>query len=164
MRISRPKKIIIAVTAIAALSGGSALAYWTSNGGSTSAGTATAGSSSGVTVAQITLPTDVSPGVAAQFISFSVKNDSTTSNAYVNRVVATFRSVDAITGAAGACSTADFDLVNPSADNVTTDILPGATKTVSAADGGISIQFHNLPTTAQDGCKNAVVHLTLTAS
>jgi hypothetical protein len=160
MRTTRKKTIVIGIVA-ASLMGGSALAYWTTSGGSDSTGTATAGSASGITVEQTSFPSNLRPGSPAQDIAFKLTNPSASQSTYVTEVVASLGAVDQTTAGAllGTCDSTDFTLVSAT-KTINHDFAHGET---ASYPSGLSIEFNN-KLTNQDACQGATVHLTLTAS
>jgi hypothetical protein len=147
-----------AAAVIVASGAGVAFAYWTSTG--TGSGTATTDSShSTTTVNQISVPTDMAPGVAPGAVTFSVTNNSGTQSAYVSNVVISIESVSAAAVNGYTCSALDYDLTQPTWAPV--ELEHGAT---SATNNTATLGFHNLAAQNQDSCQGAVVHLHYAAS
>ncbi|TAL41021.1 MAG: hypothetical protein EPN91_11725 [Salinibacterium sp.] len=146
------KRLAIAVTAALLLAGGgTAVAYWTAGG--SGSGTASAGSNSPITAVQTSTLTGVAPGVAAQTLSGNFTNGNA-SSVYVASVTA---SISSITGADGSCDATDFTLSN-AVMTVAASIPAG---TAQGSWTGATLAFNNKATN-QDGCKNAVVHISYT--
>ena len=152
-KISKTKKFIIggaAVTAVA-VGAGVAYAYWTTTG--TGSGTAsTSAGASNLTITQTSDSSGLAPGVAAQTITGTVKNNASNS-AYVTSVTVSIASVTKAAGATGTCDATDYTLTGATMP-VTTDVAPGA----SAPFTGATLAFNNKATN-QDGCKGATVNL-----
>jgi hypothetical protein len=140
---------VVGVLAIAAIS----YAYWTAGGSGD--GTATAGSTEGITVHQTSVLDAMYPGDSAQTLSgdFTNTNDSP---AYVATVTASIDSVEKAAGApAGTCDASDFTLTD---EVMTVDAqVPSGTHTGSWS--GATIQFNNKTDANQDACKGATVNL-----
>jgi hypothetical protein len=128
---------------------GVAVAYWSSTG--SGSGTASTGSAdNALSIVQTAAPTGMAPGIAATTISGTITNNSATQNAYVDSVTVSIASVDSI----GTCDASDYTLSFP-VMSVTTDLAPGASTSFS----GATLGFNDKPTTNQDGCQGATVHL-----
>lgn len=154
-KFSRRAKIVVAGSvALATIGGGVAFAYWSSTG----SGTGTAGTSTGASslvITQTSAPTDLAPGVAAEPVTGTIKNNAANS-AHVNTVTV---AIGSISNAQGTCGASDYTLTNAQV-TVNTDIAPGATVNFS----GTTLGFNDDPNTNQDGCKGATVNLTYTAN
>jgi hypothetical protein len=140
---------VVSVLAIAV----SAFAYWTTGGSGD--GTATAGSTTGITVNQTSTLTAMYPGDPAQTLSGDFTNTNS-SPVYVGTVTASILSVDKAAHApAGTCDATDFTLSNAA---MTVDAqVPSGTNTGSFS--GATIKFNNKPDTNQDACQGATVNL-----
>ena len=160
MRITRKKTIVAGIIA-ASLTGGSALAYWTTTGGSDSTGTAATGTASGITVEQTSFPSNLRPGSPAQNIAFKLTNPSSSQSTYVTKVVASLGLVDQSPAGQllGTCDSTDFNLVSDT-KTINQDFAPLA---FNSYPTGLSIEFKNKASN-QDACQGATIHLTLTAS
>ncbi len=161
MRISRPKKIVIAVTAIAALGGGSALAYWTQGG--TGTGNATAGTTTGVTVHQ-DLATDSSvgalyPGQGPVPLSgtFTSPNSGPVTVASVTATV-TVLGVDPFTPSVArpSCTASNFQIAGTSGPYIVT-----ASPVVTWS--GLTVELLNTALN-QDNCKGRAITINYTAN
>ena len=156
MKISLKKKMAAAAAA-ATIAGGAgiALAYWTTTGSGT--GSATAGTDSAVTVAQVGATEGLYPG-GSQPVNFKITNGAA-HNQYVASVAVSISDVSGpgITPTT-PCTAADFTLVQP--DLINQDLVPGDT---TFSPSGASIAMVN-SSTNQDGCKNATVSLAFLAS
>jgi hypothetical protein len=140
---------VVGVLAVAAIS----YAYWTAGGSGD--GTATAGSTAGITVNQTSVLDAMYPGDSAQTLSgdFTSTNDGP---AYVGTVTASIQSVvKADDAPAGTCAAGDFTL-----DHAVMTVnaqVPSGENTGSWS--GATIQFNNKADTNQDACKGATVNL-----
>ena len=140
---------VVGVLVVAAIS----YAYWTAGGSGD--GTATAGSTAGITVNQTSTLTAMYPGDSAQTLSgdFTNTNDGPV---YVGTVTASIASVDKAADApAGTCDATDFTLE----DAVMTvgHEVPSGTNVDSWS--GATIHFNDKTDTNQDACKGATVNL-----
>ncbi len=140
---------VVGVLAVAAIS----YAYWTAGGSGD--GTATAGSTAGITVNQTPVLDAMYPGDSAQTLSgdFTNTNDGP---AYVGTVTASIDSVvKADDAPAGTCAAGDFTL-----DHAVMTVnaqVPSGENTGSWSDS--TIQFNNKADINQDSCKGATVNL-----
>jgi hypothetical protein len=164
------KKKLAALAAVVAVGGGTAAyAYWTTTG--TGSGTASAGTSSAVTVAGTSAST-LYPGTTST-VSFTAGNPGTAnqsiSSIHLVSVQAYPTSADRTAGtnvitACGGVAGAGHDFampdvtVNPATDG---NIAAGATAQTLTATG--TLTMNNLSTN-QDTCKSAFLALTLTSS
>lgn len=146
---------ILAITAVLALGGGAAFAYWTSTG--TGSGTATTGTSVNFTVtSSAATGGPLTPGGPTASVAFKVTNPGTgTQN--LSDVTVTVANADGSdwTAVAG-CSDLDYTIGTPAITYG--DIVAGG-----LANGTVTISMNNLASN-QDGCKNAVVPLYFVAS
>ena len=150
-RYTKRTLAIAAVTAVFLSSAGMAYAYWTTDGGGTS--TATAGTSTPVTVNQVGTLTAMFPGDSPQTLSGDFDN---TSDGLVHVVSVTVSIASVYQGAAVAVG-CDAD------DYILTDEVMAAVQDVPAGNGvgawtGATIQFHNT-TANQDACQGATINL-----
>jgi hypothetical protein len=141
----------IAITAILVGGGGAAaIAYWSAGGAGS--GTATTGTSTGLTAVQTSTITGITPGSAAQTLSGNFTNTNSAPS-YVTSVTASISAVTKAVGApAGSCSAADYTLTGAV-------MAVGATVPVGVAQGswtGATLAFNNTAA-LQDGCKGATV-------
>jgi hypothetical protein len=140
---------VVSVLAIAA----AAFGYWTAGGSGD--GTASAGSTTGITVNQTSTLTAMYPGDSAQTLSGDFSH-SNSGPVYVGTVTASIASVDKAVGApAGTCAASDFTLAN-AVMNVNAEVPTGAHK---GSWTGATIQFNDKTDTNQDACKGATVNL-----
>jgi hypothetical protein len=140
---------VVGVLAVAAIS----YAFWTTGGSGD--GTATAGSTQGITVNQTSVLDAMYPGDSAQPLSgdFTNTNDSP---AYVGTVTASIDSVQTAADApAGTCDASDFTLSNEEM-TVNAEVASGEHK---GSWSGATIQFNNKADANQDACKGATVNL-----
>lgn len=128
---------------------GGAYAYWTTTGSGT--GSATNASSNGTVVLHAAFANGLTPG-GSETVTYTADNAGT-SSLYVGTISATV-SIDA---GHSTCLASDFTI--PSTTSNTT-VAPGATG-VAAGTGTLS--FANTAAN-QDGCKGAIVTLTLASN
>jgi hypothetical protein len=150
-RVTKKTVAIVAGTLLVAAGAGVAYAYWTAGG--TGDGTATTGTSTDLTVNQVTVVTPMFPGDAPQTLSGTFNNTSS-GPIHVASVTVSIDSVTQGAVTAVGCSAADYTVsgaIMAAVQNVPT----GANKGTWT---GATIQFNNT-TSNQDACKNAVVHL-----
>ena len=157
MRNSKRIKIVAGGTAVL-MGTGIAFAYWTTSGSGDGTATTSAGEVNQLSFVQTETPADLYPGGPAQPIAGTVTNDGE-QDSYVTKVVVTIDSITQAAGAVGGC-TADDYLINDGEMLVGEDLASG----VSADFSGASIEFVNDELANQDGCKDATVNLTFTAS
>ena len=155
MRLTRKSKLILAGIATIAITGGSAIAYWTTGG--TGTGSATVGTSTAVAVTQVGVITALIPGAGSQPIDFKINNPRATAQ-YVTAVAISISVPAGGDALKPDCTTADFALVQPAAIN--SDLAFGDT---TFAPSGASLALKNTGFN-QDNCKNATVTITFTAS
>jgi hypothetical protein len=140
---------VVGVLAVAAIS----YAYWTAGGSGD--GTATAGSTAGITVNQTSVLTAMYPGDSAQTLSGDFTNTNS-GPVYVGTVTASIASVVQAAGApAGTCDATDFTL-SSAAMTVNAEVASGANK---GSWTGATIKFNDKTGTNQDACKGATVNL-----
>ncbi len=154
-RLTRTGYVIAGATATAVLvGGGAAFAYWTSSG--TGDGSATAGTTTSVTIDQVGTPiTGLYPDGPVQNIDVEITNP----DASDVEIGAITTAVDSITGAGpGGCTAGDFNVVSVYGGGT---IPGGQAVTVPAA---ATIKMINRPLVNQDGCKGVTVILSFTAS
>jgi hypothetical protein len=140
---------VIGVLVVAAIS----YAYWTAGGSGD--GTATAGSTTGITVNQTSTLDAMYPGDSAQTLSgdFTNTNDGPV---YVGTVTVSIASVDKASDApAGTCDASDFTLSDEEM-SVNAEVPSGTNK---GSWTGATIQFNDKAGTNQDACKGATVNL-----
>ena len=130
---------------------GVAYAYWTAGGSGT--GSATTGTSAGLTVNQTGTLTDMFPGDSAQTLSGDFDNTSS-GPVHVTSVTVRIASVTDGSVVATGCSAADYTLVGATM-TVVQDVPVG---TAVGTWGGATIQFHNT-TANQDACQGMTVNL-----
>lgn len=155
-RINR-KRALTAIAAFAVVAiAGSAFAYFTTSGEGT--GSAAVGTSQEVTVTQVGSVTNLQPGGTAQAVDFAIHNPLTTKQ-FVSKVTVSISSVEGenIT-AETPCTAADFKLTQPTAINK--DLASGETK---FSPSGATIAMIDSESN-QDGCKEATVNLSFSAS
>jgi hypothetical protein len=156
----RKKRIIITTAAMLAIGGGAAFAYWSAAGTSNTTATADAAAAN-YTVTSVVTGAALSPGSAAQTVTFTVKNESSGGQRLAN-VAVTVADVNGLAWAGTGCSAADFTVgpvlvaSNPFA---ATEIDAGATLT-----GTVTLQMNNRVGVDQNGCKGATVPLHVAAS
>jgi hypothetical protein len=158
MRIKTSRKFAVVAGTVAAvlIGGGVAAAYWTAGG--TGTGSATAGTSTALTVTQVGTSSNLYPGGPSSPVNFSIAN-SNAGPAYVGSVTVGIANVVKAGGApAGTCDATDFSLVQPTAINASVPTGP-----TSFSPSGATISMNNKASN-QDACKGATVNLTFTVS
>lgn len=152
------RSAVLALIAVLTLTAG-AIAYWTAGGSGTGSGSA-ASSQQALTVQQTTTLTPMYPGDSPQTLSGNFDNP----NPGPVRVGTVTASISSVTKAAGAptgtCDATDFTLANP-VMSVNAEIPSG---NAQGSWTGATIQFNDKPSTNQDACKGATVHLSYAAS
>ncbi|HUE28528.1 MAG TPA: hypothetical protein VMP89_17265 [Solirubrobacteraceae bacterium] len=142
---------------------GGAVAYFTTTSSGT--GTAQVGTSSALTISSASTASNLYPGGTARPIAFSIDNTSD-GHQYVGKVSATVTAVYDSTNTTeidengtNACATSNFTTGAASSD--VGDIAGGTTYN-SAASAEPTVSMTNNGN--QNGCENAVVHLSLSSS
>jgi hypothetical protein len=158
------KLVLLAVTAVMAISAVGAYAYWTATGsgdGTAATGTVTDGITVNQTNAAIT---GMYPG---ELVAHDLSGDFSNANAGNSYVTSVTASLDSVTGGAEdplkpACTVADFQL-NDAFTAVGQDITPGA---ANGSWSGPSVQLLNREDVVpgdgsgnQDNCKSATLHI-----
>ncbi len=107
MRKLMRKRILVPVAAIAALAiAGIAVAYFTASG--TGSGTATVGTSAGVTITGVSFDSTLYPGGSTN-VRYTITNSSSNTAVSVDKIVAdTSAGTNGITGLPVGCSASDF--------------------------------------------------------
>ncbi len=155
-RILHGKAVPIAAVVFALVAAG-AYAYWT-NGGSGD-GTATTGTNAAITVTQTTTPSGLYPGGSAASLAGQFDNGNS-GPVFVHEVDATIASVTGANITVGTpCDAGDYQL-NGFPRTVDASVPAGDAQ--GGWTGG-SIQMLNAVTN-QDGCKDAVVHVSYTSN
>lgn len=157
----RKKRIIVTTAAMLAIGGGAAFAYWSAAGTSNTTTTADAAATN-YTVTSSVAGAALSPGSAAQTVTFTVNNVSSGGQKLAS-VAVSVANVDgsawtAITG----CTAADFTVGAPMvglAAFAPTEIAAGANVT-----GTVTLQMNNRVGVDQNACKGATVPLHVTAN
>jgi hypothetical protein len=149
-----------ALTAIAALLvlavAGSAFAYFTTSG--EGHGSATAGTSQAVSITQVGSISNLQPGGEPQGVNFAIHNPLSTKQ-FVSKVAVSISNVEGPNiSVATPCTAADFKLTQPSAIN--NDLPAGETE---FSPSGATIAMIDSESN-QDGCKEATVNLSFSAS
>lgn len=156
----RKKRIIITTAAMLAIGGGAAFAYWSAAGTSNTTSTAAA-SAENFTVTSSVAGAALSPGSAAQTVTFTVTNESDGGQRLAN-VAVTVADTNGVPWSGAGCSAADFT-VGPTLLGgqpfAATEIAAGAT-----VSGTVTLQMKNLVGVDQNGCKGANVPLHVAAS
>jgi hypothetical protein len=145
---------IIAVTAAATVlvTGGVAFAYWTTSGTGT-AEAAVAGDAGTLIVEQSGTISGLYPGGPAQDVSVIVTNDTDADLSFSDVTVAVTGTDDP------GCTALDFAFDDTA---YTGEVVEANTSTLAIVPK--QIRMINRPTVNQDGCKNATVSLSLSAS
>lgn len=172
LRITR-KRLVVALTSIAVLGlTAAAFAYFTTTSSGT--GSASVGTSDALTFSGAATVSNLYPGGSARPIQFSVTNDSN-GHQYLGKMSASVTAVYDSTNTTeidekgtAACDTTNFSTAT--AASAVGDIAGGATYVSSTAgtayEPTVSMNNDNGTGTAvnQNGCENAVVHLSLSSS
>jgi hypothetical protein len=161
--MSSHKKRLSAIAgtmAVVLVGGGLAIAYWTTTGSGTGSGAV--GTSTSVVVTQDSTVADLVPGGPADVLDFTIDNPSDGPQ----RISSVAISISDVT-APGACSAADFSIVQPSTGSFV-DLPVGDTTFTSGAGGdientGARVSMIN-SASDQNGCKGATLEFTYTVS
>jgi hypothetical protein len=147
------RTVVVAVTAILVVLGGSlAYAYWTSSGAA-GTGSASTGTSSAFVVTQDgTTGPDLRPGVGTQTIDFTVTNPLTATTQTLNAVNATIAGSTGVAWSITGCSADDYTV------GAVTGITPGPMIAGASQTGHVTLTMKNT-TSNQDACKDADVPL-----
>jgi hypothetical protein len=147
------RTVVVAVTAILVVLGGSlAYAYWTSSGAA-GTGTATTGTSSAFVVEQgATTGPDLRPGIGTQTIDFTVTNPSSAATQTLNAVTATIAGPTGVAWSITGCSAADYTV------GAVTGITAGPMLAGESQTGHVTLTMKDTLTN-QDACKDADVPL-----
>ncbi|ALV42425.1 hypothetical protein AU252_15770 [Pseudarthrobacter sulfonivorans] len=159
--IGHKKRIIVTTAAMLAIGGGAAFAYWSAAGTSNTTTTAAAAAEN-FTVISSVAGTALSPGSAAQTVTFTVTNDSDGGQRLANVAVSVANVTGGAWTAVAGCSAADFTVGSPLVDGA-----PFAATEIAAGDsvtGTVTLQMNNRVGVDQNGCKNAAVPLHVAAS
>jgi hypothetical protein len=155
MRITKSKIAAVAAgTAVVALVGTGAMAYWTATGSGTGTAATSAGASN-LAVTQTAAPINMAPGITAGPVAVDVTNNAV-NRAFVSQVVV---SIASVTGGAGSCDATDYVLTGTTMTNGAGELNAGATAHFSGASLGFNDKVTN-----QDGCKGATVNLAYAVS
>jgi hypothetical protein len=160
MRITKTKiASVLAVTAVVALGGTAAMAYWTTSGSGTGAAGAGDVSDVGVfqTVASPSILNAMYPG-ASTTLSGDFLN---TNPGSVHLTTVTISSIDITpaVGASGSCTAADFDLTGTGTVG-NSGAVPASTDGTAHSGSWSGLVFAMKNTASnQDGCKNATLTL-----
>lgn len=162
MRITKTKVAsVLAVTAVIALGGTAAMAYWTTTGSGTGSGAA--GTTQTLTVLQTTSVTGLYPGGPSVALSGNFYNPNP-GPAHVTTVTAgTITATKATDAPAGSCAGSDFQIIGTG--TVADSSVPSsATATdYQGSWSGLSISMVNASTN-QDGCKGATLSIAYTVA
>jgi hypothetical protein len=151
MRAIPKNKKVVAIVAAGLLiaTAGGAYAYWTTTGSGT--GNATNASSNGTVVLHATFAPGLTPG-ASESVTYTADNGGTS-----NLFVGTISSLVSVDAAHSTCLITDFTVPNVTSNMVVpagASVLPVGTGSISFANTGAN----------QDGCKSAIVTLTVSSS
>ena len=148
-KLNKKIAIGVSVAAIVAIGGGTAFAYWSTTG--SGSGSATTASSNGTIVLHAAFLDGLTPG-ASETVTYTADNVGSSSLR-----VGTITPTVSIDAAHSTCLAADFTIL-PTASNTTvlahTSAVAAGSGTLSFADTAVN----------QDGCKGAVVTLTLASN
>jgi hypothetical protein len=148
-KFTRKTAVAVVAAAVIAIGGGVAFAYWSTTGSGT--GSATNASSNGSVVLHATFANGLTPG-ASETVTYTADNAGTSS-----LQVGTITPTVSIDAAHSTCSAADFTIA-PTTSNTT---VPAGASGVAAGTG--TLAFADTAVN-QDGCKGAVVTLTLASN
>lgn len=159
MSSNRKRLAVVSSTlAVVLVGGGLAIAYWTTTGSGSGAGAV--GTSTTVTVTQDSTVADLVPGGPADVLDFTINNPGAGPQT-INSVVVSISNVARAGGAVGACTAADFDVVQPDL-NGSVELAIGD-NAFTAGDGsggpddtGAKVSMLNSGSN-QDGCKGATL-------
>jgi hypothetical protein len=159
-KFSLKKAAVVGAAGVIVASGaGVAFAYWTANG--TGTGTASTGTTQGITVNQTSTIAGLYPGGAAAGLSGNFDNTNA-SKVFVNQVSVAIKSgwsSSLVDGSKPACTASDFTLVQPAATQAEI-----ASATAVGSWGGASIALNDNPSANQDNCKGVSVPLVYTSN
>jgi hypothetical protein len=161
MRITRTKVAsVIAATAVVALGGTAAMAYWTETG--SGSGSAATGTTHPIEVFQTSAVSGLFPAGTAQALSGDFINTNP-SAVHLTTVTGSVVDVTEATGVTGTCNPADFVIGGtgvvagssvPASATATTHVGSWSGLTVAMTDSGAN----------QDACKNATLVISYSAS
>jgi hypothetical protein len=156
-RISRRVKLGIAALVVMLVAVGAAIAYWTAGG--TGTGSASATTSSALTVNQTNSPiTNLYPGGPAQPLSGNFDNPNA-GNAYVHSVTASIHPFSSQTDPSQpACTQADFSIGGSATVNAE---IPAGNGVGSWS--GLNVSMVDNPGANQDNCKGISIQIDYTA-
>ena len=156
-KLSKKSKAIVAIAAVIGLaSSGAAYSYWTQSGAGT--GTAATGTTTPITVNQVSTPSAMYPGSTAQALSGNFTNP----NPGAVQISSVTAAVSSITNGFAdntkpACLPGDYAISGTSGGTT----VPAGTAVGTWA--GLSIQLTNTAAN-QDNCKGATANITYTAN
>jgi len=152
--IGRRSWILLAVFLVAVIADVGGYAYWTTTG--TGSGSATTGTTIGITVNQTSVNTALYPGASS-----ALSGDFTNTNTSAVYVAAVTASVTAFSAQANvakpACTQADFTITGTATVGASVPVGTGG------AWSGLSLAMTNSATN-QDNCKSITVPITLASS
>lgn len=155
---ARTKRIVIATTALVAIGGGAAVAYWTAAGQGAAVTDATGTSAAFVVTAANNQAGALTPGGPVETVNFTVSHTGTGTQRLTS-VVASVANPDGSTWTAvPGCSAADFTVGTPSIAGGPGDIPKDGSK-----NGTVTLTMKNLDSD-QNACKSVTVPLYFTAS
>jgi hypothetical protein len=152
-RNSKKRIAAVAIITLILVGGGGAAtyAYWSAGGSGT--GSATTGTSAGVTAVQTSTISNLSPGSTAQTLTGNFTNTNS-GPVYVTSVVASISSVTKAGSPVTGCDSSDYTLSNATM-SVGAQVPAG---TAQGAWTGATLAFNNKATN-QDACKGATVNI-----
>ncbi|HEX4444709.1 MAG TPA: hypothetical protein VHZ81_14155 [Galbitalea sp.] len=152
-RNSKKRIAAVAIITLILVGGGGAAtyAYWSAGGSGT--GSATTGTSAGISAIQTTTVSNLAPGSAAQPLSGNFTNTNS-GPVYVTSVVASITSVTKAGSPVTGCDATDYTLTSPTM-SVAAEIPAGSAQ---GNWSGATLAFNN-KITNQDACKGATVNL-----
>lgn len=158
-RLHGRKKILVIGAICTVMAAAGAYAFWTQSG--TGEGSASTGTTTGITVNQTSSITGLYPGGSAVGLSGDFTNLNS-SAIKVAAVTVAFRAIDPFTTVGGVaipgCTAADYTLGGTATVGV--EVASG---TNVGSWSGLTIAMNDTASN-QDACKNAVIHLTYSSS
>ncbi len=151
--------------AVALVGGGLAIAYWTTTGSGTGAGTV--GTSTAVSVTQDSTVSGLVPGGPSAALDFTVNNGGTGPQTINGVSVSVSKVTKAVGAPAGACTAGDFTVAQPALGGAI-ELAVGDNTFTSGAGGDFAntTAAVSMKNTASDqnGCKGATLEFTYTVS
>ena len=163
MNLTRRRKLLIASVACTVLTGGTALAYWTSSG--SGSGTASTGNSTAIAVTQGVSIAGLYPGGPSQALSGTFDNNGTGATpGTIGSITASVAAFTSQTDAGKpACTEADYQITGSASGPYSVPVGAGV-----GSWSGLGIQMVDKPTgnpaNNQDNCQGLDVTINYTAN